>query len=703
MAIFQFNVAARFVLVLLIGLLFQTVTSIMSLVDLKESMLRLRSAEVQHLLESGYSALVYYHQQVTAGKMTDQQARQAAADVVRNLHYDNQNYYFVWDLNGNGIAHGGDASLENKNFLNGPDAEKLPLISAMVRSLIGGSHSAGQERIAIYQVPKAGQTVALDKITGSRLFEPWGWVIGSGAYVDDIDTLITERAGRMLAALAGLILIAGAVTYYVAHDLVHALRRLSVRIASLNGGELNGDIPGTGRSDEVGMMARALAMLRDTSREVSELKLDHLTGLPTRKLLIDRIRQSKVRSERSGMVNALLLLDLDKFKPLNDTHGHDAGDKLLKEVATRLLKAVRESDTVARLGGDEFVVLLVDLSEDEHKAKQLALRISAKILQIVNQDYYLGHIVHHCTASLGITLFQGKTSSADDLLNQADIAMYRAKVIDNGVAHFFAEENQQTDVEQVNFEKEFNAAFVQNQFLLYYQPQLGIDGALIGCEALIRWQHPTRGLLLPGEFLPLAERKGLLAPLGTIVLELACAQIAEWTRQNELADLKVSVNISSSHFRRAEFVDQLLTIIQRTRIHPSRLTLELSEHVLANNIAIMIEKMKAIRTLGSRFCIDDFGMSYVPLSHLSQLPVQELKVCRFMVQNVFADTASLATPKMILAMARSLGLNTIAVGIETEAQQACLLQAGCAGFQGYLYCEPLSATEFSRYAKHRAV
>lgn len=699
MSIFRLNVAARFVLVMLIGLLFQAVISIVSLIDLKQSMLRDRTSEVKHLLEAGYSTLVFYHQQAVLGKMTDEDARLAAAAVVRNMHYDAHNYYFIWDNDGVGIAHGGNKKFEGKNLLSAEGAKEFPVAAVMVRKLVDVAHSNAKEGIAKYKIPKAGQTIPLDKISYTRLFEPWGWAIGTGAYIDDIDEAFKDRAFALLTVFFALMVISCFVTYYVVHDLVLAMSRLSVRINSLTNGELLNDIPDVERQDEVGVMARALLVLRDTSKEVSELKLDHLTGVPTRKLLMDRIRQSKVRSARNGSYNALLLLDLDKFKPLNDTHGHDAGDRLLKEVALRLLKAVRESDTVARLGGDEFVVLLADLSVDEPEAREIATKITEKILTSLNQDYYLGHIVHHCSASMGMTLYVGKAVSSDDLLKQADIAMYKSKVVGNEVCHFFEEESHASNIAQINFEKELSIGLAQQQFVLHYQPQIGMDGRLLGCEALIRWQHPTRGLLKPAEFLALAEKKGLLSPLGDIALELACDQIAAWSKNPELASLSVSVNISANHFRRAEFVDHLLDVVQRSRIHPSRLTLELSEHVLANNIAIVVEKMMAIKTLGVSFSIDDFGISYSPLSHLSQLPIRELKICRSFVQHVFADTSSLATPKMILSVAQSLGLHTIAVGVETKAQEQCLVQAGCSGFQGYLYCEPLPAADFVQFAK----
>jgi diguanylate cyclase (GGDEF)-like protein len=533
----------------------------------------------------------------------------------------------------------------------------------------------------------------------ARLFEPWGWSIGTGVYTDDIDQNFEQRALELLTIFLILMVVASAVTYFVVHDLLLAMRRVSTRISTLTNGELIGDIPDVSRRDEVGVIARALLVLRDTSREVSELKLDHLTGLPTRKLLMDRIRQSKVRSARSGMVNALILLDLDKFKPLNDAHGHDAGDKLLKEVAVRLSKAVREIDTVARLGGDEFVVLLVDLDEDAKKAKDIAAKIGEKIISALNQDYYLGHIVHHCSASIGVTMFVGKSVSADDLLKQADIAMYKSKLMGSAGCHFFEEEDPETSADQNNFERDLSDGLSSGQFILHFQPQLSSDGKLLGCESLLRWQHPTRGLLKPGDFLSLAEKKGFMSPLGNIALELACQQVSGWSQNLDLVNLRIAVNVSASHFRRAEFVENLLEIIQRARIHPGHLVLELSEHVLANNIPIVIEKMMALRTLGVGFSIDDFGSGYSPLSHLSQLPIQEIKLCPNIVQHVFSDTSSLSTPKMLLAMAQSLGLHTVAVGVENRAQEQCMQQAGCGAFQGFLYCEPLSAADFATYVQ----
>ncbi len=664
-------------------------------------MRRDRTSEVKHLLETAYSTVVFYHEQALKGEMTDEQARKAASDAVRAMHYDAHNYFFIWDLDGNGIAHGGNSKYEGRNYLTGPDAENNPVVSYMVRQLVNVANSDAKEGLTTYRIPKAGQTVPLEKIAYNRLFEPWRWSVGTGAYIDDIDIAFKLRALQLFWIFLLLMVVASLVTYFVVHDLVLSMRRLSLSINKLTNGEMVSEIPDTGRHDEVGVMAKALLVLRDTSKEVSELKLDHLTGLPTRKLLVDRIRQAKVRSARNGMTNALLLLDLDKFKPLNDTHGHDAGDKLLKEVANRLSRSVRESDTVARLGGDEFVVLLVDLSTEHEKAKDIAAKIAEKILASLNQDYFLGHIVHHCTASIGVTLFMGKTVPADDLLKQADIAMYKSKISGSDCCQFFEDDNEFDKQGQINFEKEMRTALSQHQFVLHYQPQVTLDGQLLGCEALVRWQHPTRGIVDPEEFLPIAEKKGFSAAIGKIVLEQACLQLAEWSRSIELADLKISVNVDMVDFRRAEFIDNFLTIVQRTRVNPARLVLEISEHVLANNVPVVIEKMAALRKLGVSFSIHDFGMGYAPLSFLSELPIQEVKICPSFVQKIFNDTSCLATPKMILAIAASLGLNTVAVGVETQAQQDYLVQAGCNGFQGYLCSRPLAPEEFGQFFRAR--
>ncbi|WP_105534350.1 EAL domain-containing protein [Solimicrobium silvestre] len=690
----RLSVAARFLLVLLIGFIFQAGISVISLLDLKRSMMQERTSEVKHLLDTGYSTLVYFHNQASNGRMTDEEARHAARDAVRAMHYDGNNYYFIWDLDGNGIAHGGNVKYEGKNFFTGPDAKTNPVVAYMVHRLINVARSPDKEGTTTYRIPKAGQTIPLDKLSYSRLFEPWGWSIGTGVYIDDIDETFRMQAIRLLWIFLGMFTLATGVTYFIWHDLLLAMRRLAVRIESITKGELDSEIPDLDRHDEVGVMARALLVLRDTSKEVSELKLDHLTGLPTRKLLMDRIRQTKIRSARSGMYNSLLLIDLDKFKPLNDTHGHNAGDQMLKEVAKRLIASVRVSDTVARLGGDEFIVLLADINENEAVALEVSKKIAGKIVDTLNQNYHLGHITHHGTASIGATLFKGNSLAADDLLKQADIAMYKSKIMGSNTCQFFETDMKATGHEQITLEKELRNGIAQKQFLFHYQSQAGGNGQLLGCEALLRWQHPSRGLLAPSEFLPLAEKTGLIAPLGQLALDMACGQLALWASHPELAALSVAVNVSSIQFRRPEFVEQVLAVLQRTGAEPHRLKLELSEHLLANNVPCVIEKMSVLKLQGVRFALDDFGRSYSSLSHLNQLPLNELKIERAFVHDVLTNNNDAAMAKMIVALAKILGLHVIAVGVETEAQKEFLSEAGCVEYQGYLHSHPLPVDEF---------
>jgi len=337
----RLNVSTRFLLVLAIGLIFQAAISIGSLVYLRESLVQDRVTEVKHLLESAYSAVVYYHDRASRGLMSDAEARRAAADAVRAMHYDGSNYFFIWDLDGTGIAHGAQPALEGKNFLHSPDADKNPVVAYMVRRLIEVAKSDKAEGVTTYRIPKGGQKVPIEKIAYSRLFEPWGWSIGTGAYVDDIDGTFRARLFAELWLFIGSIVLAGAMTFVIGADLTRALNRLAERVAGIAKGQLEGDVHDVQRADEVGIMARALMVLRDTSREAAELRLDQLTGLPTRKLLMDRLKQVKGRSARSGNYAGLMVVDLDKFKSLNDTYGHDVGDALLREVAQRLSASVR--------------------------------------------------------------------------------------------------------------------------------------------------------------------------------------------------------------------------------------------------------------------------------------------------------------------------------------------------------------------------
>src|SRR5579863_8225103 len=389
----RLSVSARFLLVLAIAFTFQAGISIVSLLNQRNALMQDRASEVKHLLETGYSAVVYYHDQAAKGLITDAAARRAAANALRAMRYDGKNYFCIWDLNGTGIAHGGRPELEGRTFVNTADAKRNPVVASMVSKLLAVAKTEKKEGAVSYLIPKAGQTTPLVKIAYTRVFEPWGWSISTGAYIDDIEDAFRSRALDALWVFLGLIALASAITFIIGRDLAQAMNRLSRRVTSVAKGELDGEVPDVDRGDEVGVMARALMVLRDTSREVAELKLDQLTGLPTRKLLMDQLKRAKALSARSGNYGGLMLIDLDKFKILNDTHGHDLGDMLLREVAQRLKASLREGDTVARLGGDEFV-LVVDIGQSAVEAAAAAEAVVKKLLDLLSRPYRLGNLTH---------------------------------------------------------------------------------------------------------------------------------------------------------------------------------------------------------------------------------------------------------------------------------------------------------------------
>ena len=693
----RLSVSARFLLVLAIGFTFQAGISVVSLLDQKNSLMQDRESEVKHLLEAGYSTVVFYHAQVGKGLMTDAQARKAAANALRAMRYDGKNYFCIWDLNGTGIAHGARPELEGRTFLNSPDAKKNPVVASMVSKLLAVAKTDKKEGAISYFIPKPGQTTPLEKVAYTRVFEPWGWSISTGAYIDDIEDAFKARVLAVLWVFIGLIALASGITFIIGRDLAQAMNRLSRRVTSVAKGELDDEVPDIERADEVGVMARALMVLRDTSREAAELKLDQLTGLPTRKLLMEQLKRAKTVSARSTNYGGLMLIDMDKFKVLNDTHGHDLGDMLLREVARRLTSSLREGDTVARLGGDEFVLVLVDIGRSEKEAAAAAEAIAKKLLDLLSQPYILGTLTHTSAASIGITLFNGDAVSADDLLKQADLAMYKSKDSGRNVCRFFGPQMETLMHQRAALDKELRQALAEDQFHLYYQPQVGPEGELTGAEALVRWEHPQRGLISPGEFVPLAEETGLILPLGQWVLKTACKQLAVWATRPSTADLKIAVNVSARQFQQAEFVEQVVSTLRSTGADPRRLTLELTETLLVHNVEDVIEKMSDLKSEGVNFALDDFGTGYSSLYYLKRLPLDQLKIDRSFVRDVLTNSDDAAIAKTIVALAQTLGLKVIAEGIETAEQRAFLASAGCHYYQGNFFCRPLPPQLFEQF------
>lgn len=441
-----------------------------------------------------------------------------------------------------------------------------------------------------------------------------------------------------------------------------------------------------------------------TERKLSEVRInelayfDTLTGLPNRALLMDRLRQSIIDSH-NGSHAALIFIDLDNFKTINDTLGHHVGDLLLQQVAQRLTKCIRVEDTVARLGGDEFVVVLSCLSENKINAAAQTEVVGNTILTTLNQIYQLKDVEFYNTPSIGATLFMGEQTSIDDLLKQADLAMYRSKEAGRNTIRFFDPDMQLAVLERATLESDLRRAVDERQFLLHYQPQVTGNDQLAGAEVLVRWQHPKRGMLMPAEFIQLAEETRLILPLGKWVLETACAQLAVWATRPEMAHLTFAVNVSAHQFHQHDFVEQVLAALENTGANPLRLKLELTESLLVSNVDKVIEKMSALKVQGVGFSLDDFGTGYSSLSYLKRLPLDQLKIDRTFVRDVLSDPNDAAIANTIIALAKTLGLGVIAEGVETESQRDFLALAGCNDYQGYFYSQPLPLEGFEKYAQ----
>jgi diguanylate cyclase (GGDEF)-like protein len=421
---------------------------------------------------------------------------------------------------------------------------------------------------------------------------------------------------------------------------------------------------------------------------------DQLTNLPNRILLLDRLRQAMAASDRNGSHGAILFIDLDNFKTLNDTLGHDMGDLLLKRVGERLGACVRAADTVARLGGDEFVVMLTDLSAGEREAAAQVEAVGTKILATLAHTYDLNATPYRSTSSIGATLFRGTGSVTDELLKQADLAMYKAKAEGRNALRFFDPAMQMVMMDRAALEADLREAVRDGHLLLHYQAQVVGDGRITGVEALARWPHARRGMVSPVQFIPLAEESGLILPLGQWVLRTACTQLAAWANRPDTAHLTVAVNVSAHQFSQSDFVDQVLAILRETGASPQRLKLELTESLLVVNVGQVIEKMFALKAKGVGFSLDDFGTGYSSLAYLKRMPLDQLKIDQSFVRDVLTDANDASIARTIIALAQSLNLGVIAEGVETAAQRDFLASSGCHAYQGYFFSRPLPLTEF---------
>jgi diguanylate cyclase (GGDEF)-like protein/PAS domain S-box-containing protein len=441
-------------------------------------------------------------------------------------------------------------------------------------------------------------------------------------------------------------------------------------------------------------ITRDLSEVKAAQNEIRSLAYyDPLTGLPNRRLLLERLRQTLAAGGRGGRLRALLFVELDNFKMLNETIGHLNGDLLLMEVARRIVTCAREADIVSRFGGDEFALMLEDLSEIAEEAAAQAKTVAEKIQDSIGQPFMLEGRECITTASIGITVFGTDREGASELIQEADIALYQATSAGRNTIRFFSPALQTAVNARATLEEDLRQAIKARQFLLYYQPQVA-RGRLVGAEALIRWQHPKRGLVWPDEFIPLAEETGLILPLGDWVLEAACEQLAAWAGHQQSAHLMLAVNISALQFRQPGFVSTVLSALERSGANPKNLKLELTESMLVENIEEVIAKMSELKAHGLSFALDDFGTGYSSLAYLKRLPLDQLKIDRAFVRDMLVDVASGAIAQTIISLGRAMGLSVMAEGVENEEQRGFLAGLGCHTFQGFLFNPPLTLEQF---------
>ena len=446
--------------------------------------------------------------------------------------------------------------------------------------------------------------------------------------------------------------------------------------------------------DYVTTMVEDISERRKNEAEIRQLAFyDSLTGLPNRRHFNSRLQQALYASAAHQRYGALLFIDLDNFKNLNDTLGHEKGDGLLTLVANRLSGCLSQSDMVARQGGDEFVVILEEIGDNTQQAISRCQQVGERLLEVLCQPYFIDGFEHNTTASIGITLFDGQPEKSDELLKRADIAMYQAKAAGRNTFCFFDKEMQDKVSYRAALSADLLVGIREEQFQLYYQPQVELSGKVIGTEALIRWLHPERGMVSPAEFIPVAEETGAILTLGYWVLKAACQQLAVWATKPGYAALTVAVNVSARQFYQSDFVEKVLMVLDETGAAPNLLKLELTESMLLQDVEDIITKMTLLKRKGVGFSLDDFGTGYSSLSYLKRLPLDQLKIDQSFVRDLLTDANDNAIARTIVALADSMGLAVIAEGVETQEQRDCLAGHGCYTYQGYLFGRPVPAEE----------
>jgi len=525
----------------------------------------------------------------------------------------------------------------------------------------------------------------------------------AGSEVGDVVTLrdvtaVQGQTRQTLTALAGVSVVLGALLLTLSYVVLERVRR-SLRTSRKLMIEKATAHDALQRR-HIAELQASIAERKRAEEQIHNLAFyDPLTGLPNRRLLLDRLAQAVVASANSGRYGALLIIDLDHFKTLNDTRGHAIGNRLLTEVAQRLRGCIQPGDVVARLGGDEFGVVLDRIDADPQLAAARADAIAVRILNAFNAPYRLEDIAAgdcHITPSIGISLFHSRADTVDELLRRSELAMYEAKDAGRNTLRFFDPATQAAIEVRVGLQNDLRRALPDGQLLLHYQAQVDSAGRIFGAESLLRWQHPARGLVMPGDFIALAEESGLIVPIGEWVLEVACRQIAAWAAAPHTEGLQLAVNVSARQFRQETFTERLQALLARTGANPRRLKLELTESVVLDNVEDTIAKMHALKALGIGFSMDDFGVGYSSLSYLKRLPLDQLKIDRSFVGDIATDADDAAIVQAIIGLGQTLRLMVIAEGVEDEAQRDFLTRHGCPAFQGYLFSRPLPLADFER-------
>jgi len=452
---------------------------------------------------------------------------------------------------------------------------------------------------------------------------------------------------------------------------------------------------GAGETTEYVSIFSDITERKRAEEEIRNLAFyDVLTKLPNRRLLLDRLHLALSVSARSRLYGAVLFLDMDRFKTLNDTLGHDYGDLLLIEVAERICFCVREVDTVARFGGDEFVILLEEIGKNAEEASQKVALIAEKIRAALSVPYKIREHGYHSSPSIGVNLYCGNERTVEDLLKHADMAMYEAKESGRNTVRFFDPVMQQSVAARASLESDLRRAVSDQQMQLYYQIQVDSAQQILGAEALVRWIHPTRGMVSPAQFIPLAEESSLILDIGGWVLDAACQQLVAWSKMAHTSHLTLAVNVSGQQFKQRDFVEKVAHVLQTYQVDASRLKLELTESVVLNDVTDVISKMRALKALRVRLSMDDFGTGYSSLSYLKQLPLDQIKIDQSFVRDMTTDQNDAVMVQTIIDMAKNFGLNVIAEGVETEAQKHLLEQLGCLNYQGYLFSKPVPIEQF---------